>query len=539
MVDLSSEWLGLTKKAQHCFFVWARWPVLSAVRPRASGGRCTDRKAERRLDSLMKLSWRILLAVTSFILGLVLGAIKPPLAASGPAGGAAFPEIIFVQAPVVVAGELAQRFPQGSRLVRLGPGKPAPTEVLLTPDFFAAADAQISWDGSRVLFSGRENASARWQIWEMKTDGSHRHQVTHCSGDCIRPAFLPRNQIVYGAYDGKSSRETSALFVSQENGDDAHRITFGPGNFQVETVLRDGRILISAGSPLVASDRRSDSRALYTIRIDGTGLALFRGNSRSNVTRTEADEMDDRAVLFVERNRTASQQSGGALAWIRPGETHNSLVTPRQSVYWSAHKLQGETLVVAKANTDSPGAAGKFDLYAFNLASRKLGKLIYSHPRFSSVQAVPVEPRPAARHYWSILHPQAKTGRVICLNSYLSADAPRGRLAAPIARVRVMALDPDYRSERVLGEAAVEKDGSFYIQVPADRPIRFELLGSSGRLIHAQRSWVWARNGEDMGCAGCHDDKAVAPPNHWPLALNRLDTPIALGEARPSQTTGH
>jgi hypothetical protein len=58
-------------------------------------------------------------------------------------------------------------------------------------------------------------------------------------------------------------------------------------------------------------------------------------------------------------------------------------------------------------------------------------------------------------------------------------------------------------------------------------------------LIRAQRSWIWARPGEDMGCAGCHDDKAQAPANHWPMALNRFDTPIVLGETSRAKATGH
>jgi Hydrazine synthase alpha subunit middle domain len=493
-----------------------------------------------RLDSLMKLRGRILFAAMSFALGLGLGVNKPPLAASGSSERGALPEIIFVITPKVVAGDLTKRFPQGSRLERLAPGKPNPSEVNLTREFLAAADPQVSAEGTQVLFSGKERADSHWQVWEMNADGSHKRQITSCPGDCLRPAYLPRNQVVYTAIDGEGAQRTSALIVAQGNGADAHPITFGPGNFQVETVLRDGRILISAKPSLVPNGAGDDSRALYTIRPDGTGLTLFRSDPRPNFLRTEAEELDDGSVLFVKRrNGPPSHETGGEVAWIRPGALHNSLVTPRQSVYWSAHKLQGTTLVVARTGSGSSAGNAKFDLYTFDLASKTVGKLIYHNPKLSSIQAVPLAPHPSPRYYWSILHPQAKTGRVICLNSYLSADARQGRMTAPIARVRVIMLEPDHHRERILGEAPVEKDGSFYIQVPADRAMRFELLGPKGRLIKAQRSWVWARTGEDMGCAGCHDDKAQAPPNHWPLALNRFDTPIALGEPPSAQATGH
>jgi hypothetical protein len=223
--------------------------------------------------------------------------------------------------------------------------------------------------------------------------------------------------------------------------------------------------------------------------------------------------------------------AGGQLAWIRPGTLHNSVITPAQSLYGSARELDGKTLVVAEGKSSALGSRGKFDLYAFDLQSKTLGKLIYRDPKLSSVQAVPLAPHAEPRIYWSILHLNRDSGRFICLNSYNSADAPRGRFTTPIARVRVLMLDEVNNRERVLGEAPVESDGSFYVSVPANHSVRFELLGTKGQVIRAQRSWIWVRPGEDRGCLGCHEDKASVPENHWPLALKRLDTPIAIGSS--------
>ena len=81
-------------------------------------------------------------------------------------------------APKVQPGALSDRFPQGSRLVRLAPSDTSPH--CLTPDFFAAADPRISFDGARVLFAGKKTADSPWQIWEMNVDGSGARQITHC-----------------------------------------------------------------------------------------------------------------------------------------------------------------------------------------------------------------------------------------------------------------------------------------------------------------------------------------------------------------------
>ena len=449
------------------------------------------------------------------------------------------PQIVFVEAPKVVSGELTKRFPEGSRVVRLTTGNSPQAPVNLTPGIFAAADPQVSFDGSKVLFSAEKARGARWQVWEMNSDGSGQRQITHSALDCLRPAYLPQDEIVYTAVSGKGNDSTSALYVSKRDGSDAHPITFGPGNFQIETVLQSGRLLVSAQTALVAGGRAGDSRTLYILRTDGTGLTPFRQDPRQDIIREGAGELGDGTVLFVERTEPARRKTGGSLAWIRPGSLHNSLITQPKTNYWSAHELEGETLVVAKKDSAPAATNGRFDLYAFNLQGKTLGQLIYRNPKLSSVQAVPLMPHPVPKKYWSILHPSRKIGRVICLNSYLSTGAPHGRLNTPIARVRVITLQPDHQQERVLGDARVEKDGSFYIEVPADHPIRFELLNAQGGVIRAQRSWVWVRTGEDMGCLGCHENKAQAPPNHWPVALEQFDTPIAVGVAAQPQSKTH
>jgi Hydrazine synthase alpha subunit middle domain len=483
----------------------------------------------------MKCFRTIRVFIQFFCLGLALGAPATILTEPQTAGARPLPAIIFVEAPTVASGQLAERFPQGSHLARLVPGNSSYSAINLTPELFAAADPRVSFDASKVLFAGKKDRNSGWQIWEMNADGSNKRQLTHCATDCFQPAYLPRNQIVFTMVAGKGNQQSSSIYVSEENGSDARPITFDPGNFQVETVLRSGRILVSAKATLMAGGQGSESRMFYTLRTDGSGLSPFRWNSAPNVVRTGAEELDDGTVLFVKRQSSA----GGQLAWIRPGALHNAMITPPGPVYWSAHALDGNRLVVAKADAGSPSTAGKFGLYVFNLATGSIEKTLYRSTKFSGVEAVSLEKRPVPLYYWSILHPDRDYGRVACLNSYLSADTPGGRLAGHIARVRVIALQPDHHTERTLGEAPVESDGSFYVKVPADHPIRFELLSAIGEVIHEQKGWIWARTGEDVPCLGCHESKALVPENRWPLALKRLDAPIPVGVPSNPQPARH
>jgi hypothetical protein len=440
------------------------------------------------------------------------------------------PEIIFVQAASVKAGKLSERFPAGSRIVRLEKGTRRPAN--LTPNFFSAADPRISFDGSKVLFAGKKDATATWQIWEMNADGTNQRQVTHCEGNCLAPAYLPRDAVAFsGEVQDSGGSGAYQIFFGNLDGSDVHPITFGPGDYELETVLQNGLILASARSPLQVRGKSESSRNLYTLRPDGSGLASFRCAREAPAIRSQAEELDDGSVVFV-KNKAPGSEAGGDLAAIRRGATHNSILGPTSALIWSPRQLEAARLIVARRVT-APPAAAKFDLYSFDFIHGKFQAPIYHDSELSSIEAVPVTAHPVPRWYWSTLRPEIKMGYFICLDASLSDDGPKGRLSQPPGKVRVLALDPATDKEDSLGEARIEQDGSFYIAVPPDRPVRFEVLNNEGKVVRQQQSWVWARPGEEHGCVGCHEDRAVAPENRWPLALRRFDAPTCLGVQAP------
>jgi len=440
-------------------------------------------------------------------------------------GGAQEPDLVFVEAPVILPNDFLHRFPKGSSLVRLRSKQVADPVQNLTPDFFAAADPEISFDGTRILFSGQKVATARWQVWEMNADGSSKRQVTECVEDCLRAAYLPGGDIVYTVFSTKQGLR-SYLSVSKPDGSEANQITFGPGDFRVETVLRDGRILASASWPLLS--KHTSSRVLYTLRSDGSGLESFRLETLPAGASSDAEELDDGSVVFVTGPERGSF-AGGKIAIIQRGAPHASMFASLQDVFASPRSFGAEQMIVARWMAGTRELPGRFDLYEFNPASGNLGSRIFADPRFSCVQAVTVAPHPSPKLFWSTLKPKEKAGFFISLNSFLNAESPTGQLSVPITQVRVVRFNSADNHEETLGSAPVEADGSFYVAVPADQPVRFELLDSHNRVIKAEQGWTWARSGEEHGCEGCHADKAIVPENRWPLALRRLDTPMRLG----------
>jgi Hydrazine synthase alpha subunit middle domain len=485
----------------------------------------------------MKFFWSAVAAGAFVALAGSYGASGAHAPENTAVAGKPLPVIAFIEAPLVKAGDPEKRFPLGSSLVKMQPEVQTNPVRSLTPQFFAAADPQVSFDGTEIVFSAQRAQQSHWQIWEIAPDGTNVRQLTHCPGDCLQPALLPGNRIAYTSITGTGTQRRSAVYVCNADGTDAQPITFGPGNYQVETVLRSGRLLVSADWPLLARSEKPRERTLYTLRPDGSGLHVLRDNARANIIRADATELKDGAILFVERTRSQGTIAGGELAWIRPGALRATVITNGAPRYESARELFATTLIVAQSK---PGSAARhFDLYLLNAAKKTRETLLYHNPRMSSLQPVVLLPHGMPSRYWSILHPQRKDGRILCLNSYLSTDAPGGRISQSISRVRVIALQQPGGREHVLGEAPVEKDGSFYASVPANTPVRFELIGAKGQILMSQRSWIWSRNGEDLGCAGCHEGNALAPENHWPLVLRRFDMPVPLGlpsEARlPAQ----
>ena len=84
-----------------------------------------------------------------------------------------------------------------------------------------------------------------------------------------------------------------------------------------------------------------------------------------------------------------------------------------------------------------------------------------------------------------------------------------------------------------LGESPVESDGSFYLHVPSDQPLRFELLDKSGATVAAQKSWMWVRRGEQRICVGCHAGPERAPDNAVPKVLESNTKPVIISGGRP------
>jgi hypothetical protein len=380
------------------------------------------------------------------------------------------------------------RFPAGARVMLVtGSGARA-----LAPDFAASADPAVSYDAARVLFAGKK-AGAAWQIYEAVLGGGAPRRVTTVSEDCVRPFYLPDHKLVYSRRTARGYQ----LEIAPLDGGQPLRLTYSPGDHFATDVLRDGRVLFEA--PHAASKGRD----LYTVYVDGSGVETVRcdhGNDRRGGRQLASGD-----ILFAGPSGLARFTSARAV--------EQPVDAPRGEYAGPAAELGPGDLLVAWR----PGAAGAYGLYRVQLGRTQMEK----------VRAKAVEPVLVRAHPVPLRHPSSLGDRsganILCLSAYTT----RGGKLPPglIHSVRVFTQDETGKAVK-LGEAPVEADGSFYLNVPSEQPLRFELADKAAAVVKAEKGWFWLRRGEQRVCVGCHAGPERAPENTAPAALLKSADPV-------------
>lgn len=129
--------------------------------------------------------------------------------------------------------------------------------------------------------------------------------------------------------------------------------------------------------------------------------------------------------------------------------------------------------------------------------------------------ALRVAPVPRPQGHLSSVDPDGDRGTLLCI------DARTASGEGHAVRLR----DGD---DAVLGRVELEGDGSFFVELPADRPLLLDLLDERGRVLHAGQAPFWVRPGEVRCCVGCHEDPESSPPNRRPLAVLKDPVPLDL-----------
>ena len=424
-------------------------------------------------------------------------------------------DIIVTSAPVyepLAALRGGERFPRGAQLLLIHAGKAEP----LAPGFAATADANVSFDGERVLFAGKQAAGDPWQIWELTLKDHALRKLIAGPDDAIRPFYLPGGQLVYARRTPRGFQLQAAgkLAISMLAPIDAHAgatgfpLSYIPASAIPTDVMLDGRILFESGFPLGSGS----TPEIYEMYSDGSGVESYRCDH--GLARWGATQLASGDVVFTHGNRLARFTSPLA---------HETPVVAPHAEYAGgvAETAVGDWLLSART------AAGAH--YALKLWKPGAAALqtLFSKSGEDLVEPVLLAPRTRPNHHPSGLHPWSYAN-LLALDARLSRE---GDLKVAPTAVRLETMDANGHTV-VTGTAPVEADGSFFVKVPADQPIRFALLGEKGAVLRQEHGWFWIRSGEQRICVGCHTGPERAAENRVPAVLLRTTTAFDLTGAK-------
>lgn len=514
----------------------------------------------------------------SFLLVFVLALICS-YTSVGFSGSAGF-SIVFTQIPIVQSEQkFDKRFnfqsppPEQCRIVSLTPAKPDGELKLLTEEFYSACDPCVSFDGKKLLFAARRSPGEEWNIWEMEISGINPRKLTDGLGDCREPVYLAKSSITppefdekvrwiaftstaAGTYDESGEEKATSIYTTNiepisGRGTVVWRNTFNLSHDFSPTVLEDGRILFSSWQHRGIRYFPHGKIALMTTNWAGTGLNLFYGNHQGEPVKSMACEMSDRTLVFVESDGSSYDGSGqlASVSFRRPLHSHRVLSNGKGR-YRTPHAFPDGRLAVSYSSGEQ-----NYGVYFFDYDKRMAKDVVYDHPGWDEIDAIPVVSRDEPMGRITIVVDSKETGHLQCLNVYDSdrpeaASIEKGRVKrvrfveglplssqkqSSLARSTERAFESNpsplaatcLSGTRVLGEAPVEADGSFLVELPADTPFFIQTLDENGMALQTMRGWMWVRRGSRRGCVGCHENKELSPENRTTDALRKA-TPVSL-----------
>jgi mono/diheme cytochrome c family protein len=204
---------------------------------------------------------------------------------------------------------------------------------------------------------------------------------------------------------------------------------------------------------------------------------------------------------------------------------------------WSGSPLPPGT---PRPNWGMPGPPNDLGIYLFDTFGNL--NLLYRDPAISSMDPIPIRPRPRPMVVASRAKPDGPDEAELLL-----MDVRRGLEAFPrgtIRRLRIVGVPPkthpamnqpvmgltrDDPGKFVMGTVPVEADGSAYFRVPSGVTLFLQALDEDGMAAQTMRSAIYLQPGQQFACIGCHEQRITAPPNTASAAMFREPSKIEVG----------
>ena len=430
-----------------------------------------------------------------------------------------------------------------------------------------------------IMFSRWEHVGPRnrFAIFRAKPDGTDMFVLygAHSPGN----SFLhPRDMDPQGAYAGKLVSSLMSLSGTREGG---ALMMIDAANYSEQNTPANRAVAMSGGQTSATDRELNQGRGLSTFGRVTTPFPLWDGTDRvllsyrpcevtrngnvipcANLTQVERDRLASDRTMAAEAADAVQDNAPPVYAvWMVDPKTQTWLIVaapPAGFTYTDPVALQarpepnaaqpttidaalaarGKALIEVRSIYDTDGLQrmGEPMIVAADLPAGCARGIAQTTPldaadtRASVADLVKIkDPADPAYH--------CAPGRMVRAT----------RAVAPMAGMTGMREaigETDFEPQQILGYAAVEPDGSFKLEVPADTPLALSILDSKGRALQTHLNWIQVRPGERRTCDGCHSPRrggalnAGTVVNSMPTAIRTaLSTQHQSGETMASLRT--
>jgi formylglycine-generating enzyme required for sulfatase activity len=427
-------------------------------------------------------------------------------------------------------------------------------------------DLKLDFDADKMLFS-MPGKLDRWQVWEMKVDGSSLRQVTpgdEPDVDNYDPCYLPDGRVLFTssrAFQGVpcvgGGNNVANLCLMNADGSCIRQLCFDQDQNWCPTVLNDGRVLYTRWE--YSDAPHYFTRLLFHMNPDGSGQMAHYGSGSywpnsifyakpvpGHPTKLIAvisghhgvPRMGELILFDPARGRF---EADGAVQRI-PGNGHkvepiirDGLVEGSWPKFLHPYPLSDKYFLVSS----QPTPQSKWGIYLVDVFDNMT--LIKEQDGYVLFEPIPLRksPRPPVIPDRINL---AKTDATVFLADIYSGPGLKGVPRGTVKKLRLyephfgypgmgghinIGIDGPWDVHRILGTVPVEADGSASFKVPANTPVAVQPLDAEGKALQLMRSWYTAMPGESFSCAGCHDTQNSSPPARQTIAGQRQPSDIS------------
>jgi formylglycine-generating enzyme required for sulfatase activity len=409
---------------------------------------------------------------------------------------------------------------------------------------YYVGDVDLNFDADKMMFSSI-STNNRWQVFEVRTDGSGLRQVTKGEEDDVDnydPMYLPDGRVIFCSTSGfhgvpcvSGSDYVGNLHLMNADGTGMRRLCFDQDNDWYPVMLPNGRVLYLRWE--YTDSAHYFSRVLMSMNPDGTGQTEFYGSNSywpnslfyarplpgsstkfvGIVTGHHGVKRMGEMVVFDASK--ARQEDSGAIQRIpgygKPvkGIIKDQLVNDSWPKFLHPFPLNEKYFLAAM----KPSEKALWGIYLVDIFDNLL--LLKELPGFALMEPMPLRKTERPPVMVDKVKLDEKYASVYIHNIYLG-EGLKGVPKGSVQSLRVFQYEYSYRNmgghyvvgmegpwdvRRIIGTVPVKDDGSAMFYIPANTPVSVQPLDAEGQALQQFRSWFVGMPGEFVSCVGCHE----------------------------------